>query len=296
MPTDIAGYAGPVIAEGARMSPDIELSAADLEALRRARKQLEQPGIAIQLANLAGAPLERVLHKRLPATARRVVDRAVRRSMDAACRVALSTLKDGSAPAASRDVLHRLAVVATGAAGGFFGLAGVPVELPVTTTAMLRSILDIARGEGERLDDAATRVACLEVLALGGSSRADDAADTGYFAVRAALAQQVSAAVNHLAGKGMADRGAPVMIALVSRIAAYFSIPVSEKLAAQGIPVIGALSGSVLNVVFITHFQKMAHGHFTVRRLERQYGDQCIRDAYAALGRSDRDGALVNTS
>lgn len=278
------------------MSPDIELSAADREALRRARKQLEQPGVAIQLANLAGAPLEHVLRKRLPAAARRMVDRAVRRSMDAACRVALSTMKDVPRPAVSRDGLHRLAVTATGAAGGFFGLAGVPVELPVTTTAMLRSILDIARSEGERPGDPDTRIACLEVLALGGSSRSDDAADTGYFAVRTALAQQVSAAVSHIAGKGLSDRGAPVMVALVSRIAAYFSIPVSEKVAAQGIPVIGALSGSALNLVFITHFQKMAHGHFTVRRLERQYGSQYIREAYEDLAMLGGGVELASTS
>lgn len=265
------------------MPPNIEFSASDRETLARAKRQLEHPGIAIQLANLAGAPLDHVLQKRLPAVVRRNLDKAVRKSMDGACRVALSTLNDTRTPTGSRDGLHRLAVTATGVVGGFFGLAGVPVELPITTTAMLRSILDIARSEGEVLDDPATRVAGLEVLALGGSSRTDDAADTGYFAVRTALAQQVSAAVHHLAGSGLADRGAPVMVALTSRIAAYFSIPVTEKVAAQGIPVVGAVSGGTLNFVFTSHFQRMAHGHFTIRRLERTYGREYVHGEYEVM-------------
>jgi hypothetical protein len=41
----------------------------------------------------------------------------------------------------------------SGAAGGTFGLAALPVELPVSTTIMLRSIAEIARSEGEDLSD-----------------------------------------------------------------------------------------------------------------------------------------------
>ena len=50
-----------------------------------------------------------------------------------------------SATAAPSIVLS----AASGAAGGAFGLASLPVELPVSTTIMLRSIADIARAEGE---------------------------------------------------------------------------------------------------------------------------------------------------
>ena len=39
-------------------------------------------------------------------------------------------------------------VGASGAIGGAFGLASVAVELPISTTIMLRSIADIARSEG----------------------------------------------------------------------------------------------------------------------------------------------------
>ena len=41
--------------------------------------------------------------------------------------------------------------MASGAAGGAFGLATLPLELPVSTVIMLRSIADIAISEGEDL-------------------------------------------------------------------------------------------------------------------------------------------------
>ena len=260
-----------------------QISLADRESLREAKHLLEHPGLAIQLANLAGMPIEYLLERRLPRKVRDLVNSATRNALYAACSVALATMKGDAALSKSRNGWHQLAVAMTGAVGGFFGIAGAPVELPVTTTAMLRSILDIARSHGEPMDNPEARLPCLEVLALGGSSKSDDAADTSYFAVRAALAQQVSAAVNHLATKGVTDKGAPVLLNLISRIGVYFAIPVSEKLAAQAIPIIGALSGSTLNVIFMSHFQRMAEGHFTVRRLERQYGQEAVRTAYANL-------------
>lgn len=70
---------------------------------------------------------------------------------------------------------------------------------------------------------------------------------------------------------------------LMSRIAAYFAIPVSEKAVAESLPAVGAVTGSTLNLIFIHHFQKMAQGHFVVRRLERTYGSKAVQAAYEAL-------------
>jgi hypothetical protein len=39
----------------------------------------------------------------------------------------------------------------------------------------------------------------------------------------------------------------------------------------------------MVNTVFIDHFQQVAHGHFTVRRLERQYGNETIEAVYQNL-------------
>jgi hypothetical protein len=58
---------------------------------------------------------------------------------------------------------------------------------------------------------------------------------------------------------------------------------VSEKAAAQAVPAIGAVGGALINLVFIDHFQDMARGHFTVRRLERKYDPATVKAAYVAL-------------
>ena len=69
---------------------------------------------------------------------------------------------------------------------------------------------------------------------------------------------------------------------LMNAIAARFSAQVSEQVAAKSIPAIGAVLGAVVNTVFIDHFQQTAHGHFTVRRLERLYGSAAVEAAYRA--------------
>jgi hypothetical protein len=44
--------------------------------------------------------------------------------------------------------------------------------------------------------------------------------------------------------------------------------------------VLGALGGAAVNAAFMDHFQAVARGHFTVRRLERVYGRGTVRLAY----------------
>jgi hypothetical protein len=39
----------------------------------------------------------------------------------------------------------------------------------------------------------------------------------------------------------------------------------------------------MVNTVFMDHFQLVAHGHFTVRRLERQYGAEAVQTAYQTI-------------
>lgn len=266
------------------------LSATDLEALAQARRLLEHPGLAARLAGMVGAPIERGLSA-LPGRLSGTITEITRRSLDKALNVALLTLKaDGPLPAEAAgrrgrgaDWWHKIAVGTSGALGGAFGVTALAVELPISTTIMLRSIADIARSNGEDLARPEARLECLHVLALGGPSRGDDATDAGYFASRAALAQALHAAAAHLSQKGLTSSGAPVMVRLVAEIAARFSVTVSEKALAQAVPVIGALGGAAINALFIDHFQDMGRGHFTVRRLERRYGAHAVREAYLRL-------------
>jgi hypothetical protein len=156
--------------------------------------------------------------------------------------------------------------------------------LPVTTALILRSIADVARSEGEALDDPRAVFACYEVLTLGGRGSADDGSESGYFAARALLAQQVAAAAQHVAAHGMAaSAGGPAIVQLLASIGSRFSVNVSQKVALQAVPVVGAVTGATLNTVFMRHFQRMARGHFVVRRLERRHGVEAVRQAYEAL-------------
>ncbi|MBB3833959.1 hypothetical protein FHR53_000890 [Xanthomonas arboricola] len=260
------------------------MDAAAQRDLATAHALLENPGVAAQLANALGAPIESLITKRLPRMVTRSIDGVTRRALQVAMKSALLSLRGKTEPLQPASTTrHTMAVAVAGGAGGFFGLPGLMVELPLTTTVMLRSIADIARAEGESLHDPETALACLEVLAHGGRSVVDDGAESGYFAVRAAMAQQLSAAARHVAAHGFASKGAPALVSLVARVAAKFSVNVGEKLAVQAVPLVGAVSGATLNTVFMRHFQAMARGHFIVRRLERQFGEEAVRRAYEAL-------------
>jgi len=276
--------------------PDIAgaLSEADQVALRRAKHQLESPPLGMKLAAIVGAPVEKMI-ARLPTVASDKVNEATQAALRKCLQIALKTLGkggagatapngEGGAPATKpSNLLHKFAVATTGAAGGAFGLFALPVELPVTTTLMFRSICDIARSEGEDLASPGTQLQCLTVFGMGGRSTVDDEADFGYFIVRGALAQAVSKASSEMATKGFAAQGSTALLKLMQTIAARFSVQVSEQVAAKSIPAIGAVLGAMVNTVFIDHFQNVAHGHFTVRRLERQYGEAAVQDAYEAI-------------
>jgi hypothetical protein len=81
----------------------------------------------------------------------------------------------------------------------------------------------------------------------------------------------------------MAKEGAPAVVRLIAQIGAKFNVHVSQKAAAMLVPIVGAAGGALVNTLFIHHFQEMAHGHFTVRRLERVYGADVVGAAYRAL-------------
>ncbi len=256
----------------------MSLSKEDLETLGEAKQVLESPGLAIKLTDLIGKPIEKGFDL-LPDNWSERISMATQGALEQALGVAVKSLGE-SKPSSPSDFRHKLAVMASGAVGGAFGFAGLAVELPVSTTIMLRSIGAIAQSEGENLKEADSTLECIRVFALGGRSEDDDAAESAYFAVRMAMAKTVSEAAKHVASHGLGREVAPVLVKLIEQVAARFGIQVSQKIAAQAVPVIGAAGGALVNTLFMDHFQDMAHGHFTVRRLERKYGEDIVRNAY----------------
>ena len=224
----------------------------------------------------------------MPQSARRVIAHVSETALRGALKLALRTL-DPNASAKPANRAHRLAAAASGAVGGALGLAALPLELPISTTILLRSIAEIAREEGEDLTAPEAALACVEVFALGGHG-GETAFESGYFTVRAALAKSVSDSARFVASEGVAAQSAPVIARLISQIAARFGVVVSEKLAAQAAPVLGAIGGAAVNAAFADHFQTLARGHFIVRRLEREHGASVVAFEYQRLrGERARD-------
>lgn len=257
------------------------LSADDREELQAAKRLLENPGFAAKVTNFLGYPIEKALDA-LPDSVSEKLGEATKSALTAAANAALFTLKDTPNEAA-RNMWHKLSVAVSGGVGGFLGVPGLLVELPISTTIMLRSVADIARSQGESISAPNTRAACIEVFAMGGSSESDDALESVYYAVRIALAREVTEAAEFLVERTVAEEAAPAVARFIAVVAERFGIQVSEKAAAQFVPVIGSVGGAAINLAFIQHFQSMARGHFTIRRLERKYGEDTIEAEYRAL-------------
>lgn len=252
-----------------------------LRELKEALHILENPSLAARITNTIGRPIEKGFGM-LPDNWNNQIGKVTQSALIKASDAAFFSVNGRRSGKASNN-LHKLGIAITGGVGGFFGLAGLALELPVSTTIILRSIADVARSEGEAIEEKESKEACLEVLALGGPSTADDATDSGYYAVRAMMAHSIASASRHVATRGLTEEGAPAVLRLITAVAPRFGIQVTEKAAAQALPFIGAASGALINTIFIDHFQQTAKGHFTVRRLERRYGQETIRAAYEQI-------------
>ena len=160
----------------------MNLSSADGAALAAAVRRLENRSLAGRLAALAGKPVGFV-QRALPAAASTAVAKAAKHALERALGVALYSLRNRRFSGGRK--LHSGLACTAGAIGGAFGLAALAVELPVSTTIMLRAIAAIAQEEGEDLTDPRTRLACLEVFALGGPPTDETGVEADYFADRA---------------------------------------------------------------------------------------------------------------
>lgn len=246
----------PALPPGARA----DLGAA-LAELRGRRGFLVE--IAERLARIIGSAVA-IAPFRPPEPLRRVAELAARLALRRAFAIALLGLREQGLRARIEARVSRAAATASGAAGGFVGLPGLLPDVTFTTVLIMRRIAAIAVSEGERLDDPATRAACLEVFALGGTSDGagaqSDGPELGYWRARFLL------------------QGRPLML-LMSEAAATYGVRLSQKLALQAVPLIGAVGGAAVNRAFFAHYESLARAHFVLRRLEREYGPAAVHAA-----------------
>ena len=244
--------------------------------LQAALARLRQgPGIASRVAQLLGTALGgagRIALGMLGGWGLRVttllpgtdalVQSVAARALEAAYAVAVLGLPAPGSGLRTGGLRAGLGVAASGAAGGALGLAGFAPDAAVFTLALMRRIARIAAEEGEDLGTDAGRRACLEVFALRSGLDPLPDGEAGYFSTRLLL------------------QGGP-LARLLTEAAARYGLQLGQKLAAQAVPVAGAVSGAAVNALFMAQYDSLARAHFTVRRLEREWGAEAIAMAIA---------------
>ena len=268
-----------------------KISPEDLTSIREAKSSMEDIGMLMKGLNSLGDGIESGI-KLIPQKQQIWLQKNVNDILMALVKSNLATMEKGKTFKNPSSNIYKTLVTASGAASGALGAAtGIGTilfasELALSTKFIMRSIMDIARSEGEDLYDIETQLSCLQVFSLGGSSKDDDGLETTYYTSKLALDNALKGATSYVSKNGihglnklLLNSSNPLM-KLISTITSRFTIQVSEKFIAQAVPLIGAAGGGSINYLFINHFQKMAKAHFTIRRLERKYGEKLVKTKY----------------
>ncbi|MGB7393319.1 MAG: EcsC family protein [Pricia sp.] len=266
------------------MSQKMSLTPEDQQVLRTARQKMEQIGWAMEGLNKMGSFIDGRV-KLLPKKQQKWLQQISYRVLQKVVESNLFSMKADKTNTKPLSKTYKAMVTSSGVLGGAFGATAFALDLGLTTKLMMRSIMDIARSEGEDLNSLDTQLACLQVFALGGKTKHDNSLDTGYFATRVALNAAVKGSSSKLV-EGLLVGTSQPLLRLIAAVASRFSIQVTEKFVAQAVPVIGAVGGGAINLAFIQHFQNMAEAHFSIRRLEREYGQDLIKETYENISLS----------
>ncbi len=232
---------GELLEHAARSLTAAEIEA-ELDAIARRYKAAGHFGM--RLLNALGGQTEDLM-RRLPSGLRNSVELAVLQALHLAVRGAEQSrrvVKDQSAQT------NRWVSATMGMAGGAAGLPGALIELPATTTFLLRSIQGVAEGYGFDTATESVRFDAVEVFASAGPMRHDDGADTGFLTLRLGVS-----------GTGLSQ--------LIAAVAPRLAVALGPKLAAQMVPVLGAFAGGSINYLYAGYYQEMAHVQFALRRL-----------------------------
>ena len=236
----------------------------DTEITHLAKRYHMATGPGLQLLNLLGGQVEGLIDS-LPMTLRDQLGSAT----EAALRTALdAALESRRAVPDQAGWLNTVVATAMGAAGGFGGMTSSLLELPVTTTILLRAIQGAATEQGFDPDLESVRFDCIKVIGSAGPLSYDDGADLGFLSARLALS------------------GTNVQRLIVT-VVPKLATALGQKLAAQTIPILGAIAGATTNYVYINYYQEMAFVQFRLRRLALEANvpyDDLLADLACQLG------------
>ena len=236
---------------------------AKAELMAAAARLRRGTGVLVRAADLIGGVMGRsvrlgVRSVGLPADVQDKVKGLAAAALARAFDVAVLRMQvESRRPSSNREVT-RAVVGLSGAVGGFLGLGGFLPDVTVTTLAIMRSIARIAQEEGEDLSDDSTRQACLQVFALASIDGTES--DIGYYSARFLM------------------QGRPLVV-LLTEVASRYGVSLSQKLALQAVPFVGAFGGAALNIAFLRHYTDMARALFVFRRLGRLHGAETVAGA-----------------
>jgi hypothetical protein len=230
-------------------------------------RQRRANGALMRAVNFVGNQVDDTLQL-LPAGARSQIDKAARSALEHSYEVAARSQSNVWGQWVNTDAKHKALAAFSGALGGLGGLPTALAELPIATTVIFRAVQSVAAQYGEDPTAAQTRLECLAVFGAGGPGTDDDSINTSFISARLGLS-------------GAAVHG------LISKVAPRFATVLTQKLASQAVPILGAAAGAGTNYAFISYYVEMAHVHFGLRALARESGEEAVLDSFhTALAQS----------
>ncbi|WP_164659792.1 EcsC family protein [Tropicibacter sp. Alg240-R139] len=217
---------------------------ADTELDRIAKHYRSAGGTGVRMLNALGGKAEGLLDH-LPVNVRDGLTGATERALHLSVKAAQGSRR---AVPDQNEWVNTAVTTALGAAGGFGGLPGALVELPATTTMLLRAIQGVAAETGFDPATESVQFDCVRVFSAAGPLDFDDGADLGFVSARMTL-----------------TGGA--MQKLIATVAPKLATALGQKLAAKTVPVLGAVAGAGTNFAYTRYYQQIAHVQFGLRRL-----------------------------
>ncbi len=192
------------------------------------------------------------LSRRMPAATLQILEQGLADGLLAIYHAARTT----RAPASKSGldgVANTALIATTGAIGGSGGLLTTLSELPLTIGIIFRGMQRVASRYGRDPHDAMTRQICLSIFLAGDVFAPDDEGANRFIGIRLLLQ-------DHL------------LRSFVTRMVPALLMKFSPRLVSP--PVIGAATGSAINLIYIRHYEALAHVHFQLADLAIEFGTE----------------------
>lgn len=229
----------------------------DIDAL--ARRMNGAMGPAMRVLTYLGGSIENRL-ERLPDRVKDAIETGTGAMLEQAYHAARAVGGHSAMPRTGHWA-HKVAAIGSGAAGGLGGLSTALLEMPATVTLIFGAMQKIAAENGFEPVSEETRLTCLEIFGAGGPGPRDDGVNSTFLGTRIGL-------------------NGSTLNAVITRIAPRFAAVISQKLAAQIVPVLGAAAGAGVNYAFMDYYQEMARIRFGLKRLALIHGEDDVLAAF----------------